>query len=140
MRPLDKFPAKFQQMLQSNKKSVISAEASERVLLNRLLSPFQSSQRVYNLTDLFFLVAIHKADPDVIVGHEFLGVTLDVLLTRVRDLKADNWSRIGRFKRTRWPPIGKQGTNLRFLSGRLMCDLARDGAKVGTLSTYQTRC
>ena len=48
----------------------------------------------------------------------------------MRDLKADNWSRIGRFKRSRWPLIGKQGTNIKFLSGRLLCDLASDGAKV----------
>jgi DNA polymerase alpha subunit A len=38
VRPLDKFPAKFQQIAQDNKKGVIWAEATERVLLNRLLS------------------------------------------------------------------------------------------------------
>jgi len=75
-------------------------------------------------------VTLHKADPDVIVGHEFLGVSLDVLLHRMRDLKVDHWSRIGRFRRSRWPVIGKQGSNLKFLNGRLMCDLASDGAKV----------
>ncbi len=32
---------------------------------------------------------IHRADPDIIVGHDFLGVSLDVLLNRMRDLKAD---------------------------------------------------
>lgn len=26
--------------------------------------------------------------------------------------------------------IGKQGTNIRFLQGRLLCDLTSDGAKV----------
>ena len=77
---------------------------------------------------------IYKSDPDVIVGHEFLGVTLDVLLSRMRELKADNWSRIGRFRRTKWPNIGRQGTNLRFISGRLLCDLASDGAKVVLLT------
>ena len=75
-------------------------------------------------------MTIQKADPDVIVGHEFLGVSLDVLLTRMRELKADNWSRISRFRRAKWPAIGKQGTNLKFLNGRLLCDLASDGAKV----------
>ena len=75
-------------------------------------------------------MTLHKADPDVIVGHEFLGVSLDVLLHRMRELKADHWSRIGRFRRSKWPNIGRQGTNLRFLSGRLLCDLASDGAKV----------
>ena len=51
---------------------------------------------------------IYKSDPDVIVGHEFLGVTLDVLLSRMRELKADNWSRIGRFRRTKARRIGEK--------------------------------
>jgi DNA polymerase alpha subunit A len=83
--------------------------------------------------DLFKLlhpVTTHKADPDVIVGHEFLGVSLDVLLQRMKELKADHWSRIGRFRRSKWPNVGKQGTNLKFLNGRMLCDLASDGAKV----------
>lgn len=75
-------------------------------------------------------VTIQKADPDVIIGHEIVGVSLDVLLLRLRELKADHWSRIGRFRRSKWPAIGKQGTNLKFLNGRLLCDLASDGAKV----------
>jgi DNA polymerase elongation subunit (family B) len=72
----------------------------------------------------------HRADPDAIVGHDFLGVSLDILLYRMRELKVDHWSRIGRFRRSKWPFIGKQGTNLRFLNGRLVCDLASDAAKV----------
>ena len=74
-------------------------------------------------------VTIQKSDPDVIVGHEFLGVSLDVLLGRMKDLRADHWSRIGRFRRTRMS-LGRPGTNLRLLYGRLICDLASDGAKV----------
>jgi len=76
-------------------------------------------------------VTIYKADPDIVVGHDFLGVSLDVLLNRMRDLKADHWSRLGRFRRSKWPNIGRQGSNLKFLNGRLLCDLASDGAKVG---------
>lgn len=48
----------------------------------------------------------------------------------MKELKADHWSRIGRFRRSKWPNVGKQGTNLRFLNGRMLCDLASDGAKV----------
>lgn len=81
-------------------------------------------------------VTIYKADPDVIVGHEFLGVSLDVLLKRMRDLKADHWSRIGRFRRSKWPNIGRQGTNLKFLNGRLVCDLASDSAKVSVSTSH----
>jgi DNA polymerase alpha subunit A len=63
-----------------------------------------------------------------------LGVSLDVLLHRMRDLKVDHWSRIGRFRRSRWPSIGKQGSNLKFINGRMLCDLASDGAKVWHVS------
>jgi len=74
-------------------------------------------------------VTIQKSDPDVIVGHEFLGVSLDVLLGRMKDLNADHWSRIGRFRRAKMN-LGRPGTNLKLLYGRLVCDLASDGAKV----------
>ena len=80
-------------------------------------------------------MTLHKADPDVLVGHDFLGVSLDILLHRMRELKADHWSRIGRFRRSKWPGIGRQGSNLRFLNGRLLCDLASDGAKSMISST-----
>jgi len=73
---------------------------------------------------------IKKYDPDVIAGHDFLGVTLDVLLQRLKILKVEPWSCIGRFRRSKWPNIGRQGTNIRFLQGRLLCDLASDAAKV----------
>lgn len=80
-------------------------------------------------------MTIQKSDPDVIVGHEFLGVSLDVLLGRMRDLKADHWSRIGRFRRAKMN-LGRPGTNLRLLYGRLVCDLASDGAKVRVQITF----
>ncbi|EED77339.1 predicted protein, partial [Postia placenta Mad-698-R] len=111
VRPLDRFPSNFEVRAAKNGKGVISPQKNERMLLNNLL------------------VTIHKADPDAIVGHEVLGVSLDVLLHRMRDLKADHWSRIGRFRRSKWPNIGRQGTNLKFMNGRLLCDLASDSAK-----------
>jgi hypothetical protein len=48
----------------------------------------------------------------------------------MRDHKVEHWSRIGRFRRSKWPTIGKQGSNLKFLNGRLLCDLTSDFAKV----------
>ncbi|TFY64658.1 hypothetical protein EVJ58_g2476 [Rhodofomes roseus] len=111
VRPLDRFPPNFEVRAGKNGKGVISPMKNERMLLNSLLA------------------TIYKADPDIIVGHEFLGVSLDVLLHRMRDLKADHWSRIGRFRRSKWPGIGRQGTNLKFMNGRLLCDLASDSAK-----------
>ncbi|KAK1224663.1 DNA-directed DNA polymerase alpha catalytic subunit pol1 [Marasmius sp. AFHP31] len=118
VRPLgDKFPSGFEVHAKANGKGVVSCMKNERMLLSSLLA------------------AIHRADPDVIVGHDFLGVSLDVLLHRMRDLKVDHWSRVGRFRRSRWPNIGKQGTNIKFLTGRLMCDLTSDGAKSMISST-----
>ncbi|KAI0077749.1 DNA polymerase alpha catalytic subunit [Panus rudis PR-1116 ss-1] len=111
VRPLDRFPPNFENRARANGKGFISPMKNERMLLNSLLA------------------TLHKADPDVLVGHEFLGVSLDVLLHRMRDLKADHWSRVGRFRRSKWPSIGRQGSNLKFLNGRLLCDLASDSAK-----------
>ncbi|KAH6916400.1 DNA polymerase alpha catalytic subunit [Coprinopsis sp. MPI-PUGE-AT-0042] len=101
IRPLDRFPPDFEVQAKRNTRGQLSPAQNERMLLGLLLG------------------AINKADPDIIVGHEFLGVSLDVLLHRMRDLKVDHWSRIGRFRRT----------NVRFLNGRLVCDLASDAAK-----------
>lgn len=128
VRPLDKFPPNFEKKAKDNAKGSILPMQNERMLLNSLLSklaplfpPLLSSDPA--------LVAIFKADPDVIVGHDFLGVSLDVILDRMRDLKAEHWSRLGRFRRSKWPNIGRQGTNIKFLNGRLLCDLASEGAK-----------
>lgn len=112
IRPLDKFPPGFEAEARVNTRGTISPMANERMLLSLLLG------------------SINKADPDIIVGHDFSGASLDVLLHRLRDLKVDHWSRLGRFRRSKWPNIGKQGTNIKFLNGRMLCDLASDGAKV----------
>ena len=32
---------------------------------------------------------MYRANPDIIIGHEFFGVSLDVLLHRMKELKAD---------------------------------------------------
>jgi DNA polymerase Pol2 len=85
----------------------------------------RTERELLNLT----LIQIQRADPDVIVGHEFLGTVLEILLTRMKELKADHWSRIGRIRRTQLR-IGKQGfTNAKYLAGRLVADLSSEGAK-----------
>ncbi|KAJ7132213.1 hypothetical protein C8R44DRAFT_773372 [Mycena epipterygia] len=117
VRPLDRFPPNFEAQAIANGKGAISPVKNERMLLSSLLN------------------AIYRADPDIIIGHDFLGASLDVLLHRMRELKADHWSRLGRFRRSKWPSIGKQGSNLKFLSGRMLCDLVSDGAKTMISST-----
>lgn len=116
VRPLvDMFPPRFEQEAKSSGTKVMTVKY-ERMLLNTLLAQIQ------------------QQDPDVIVGHEFSGVSLDVLLHRMRDLKADHWSRIGRLRRPKWPSL-RQGFNVRLTAGRLICDLASDMAKGMITST-----
>lgn len=38
-------------------------------------------------------------DPDIIVGHNFAGFDLDVLLHRMKALNIQHWHRLGRLKR-----------------------------------------
>lgn len=129
VRPLDRFPPNFEARAKVNSKGHISPMKNERMLLNSLLGKL-NPRFTQASTDFDSEVTIHKSDPDVIVGHEFLGTSLDILLHRMRDLKADHWSRLSRFRRAKWPNIGKQGFNIKFMNGRLLCDLASDGAKV----------
>ncbi|KAJ3136539.1 DNA polymerase alpha catalytic subunit, partial [Physocladia obscura] len=80
---------------------------------------------------LHFLMAImHRTDPDIIVGHNFIGVDLDILLHRLRANKVDLWSKIGRLRRTKWPKLqtgaGGAGDSTfqerTVASGRILCD------------------
>ncbi|KAG0046869.1 DNA-directed DNA polymerase alpha catalytic subunit pol1 [Gryganskiella cystojenkinii] len=105
------FPPGFDNIVDRNRKKIVKMP-SERALLNMLLA------RIVN------------TDPDVIVGHNFVGFDLDVLLHRMKHTKADHWSRIGRLRRTVWPKLqsGAGGTGdttaqeKNIMSGRLMCD------------------
>lgn len=71
----------FDRIVESSKVKILK-QPSERTLLNLLLAN------------------IFRTDPDVIVGHNFVGFDLDVLLHRMKHTKADHWSRIGRLRRT----------------------------------------
>ncbi|KAF9908957.1 DNA-directed DNA polymerase alpha catalytic subunit pol1 [Linnemannia zychae] len=113
IRPLatSPFPPGFDRVVERSKVK-IHKQPSERVLLNLLLAN------------------IFRTDPDVIVGHNFVGFDLDVLLHRMKHTKADHWSRIGRLRRTIWPKLqagagGMGDTTAQekgIVSGRLMCD------------------
>ena len=110
VRPLSSFPNGFEGQAKSEGFAAVNAE---RFLLNSLLATIQ------------------RYDPDVIVGHEFGGTALDVLLHRMKDVKADHFSRIGRLRRQKWPVL-KQGLNTNLLSGRLLCDLSSEGSRVSS--------
>ena len=91
------------------------------------LEMVQNERHLLNL----FISMLHKLDPDVLVGHNFIGFSLDVLLHRFKALKIDlQWSKIGRLRRRVFPKLqsGAGGMNDSSLaerqvcSGRIICD------------------
>lgn len=109
VRPIEKFPPNLETKAR-DPRSPFQVVKAERALLNALLA------------------TINRHDPDVIVGHNFLGNSFEALLYRLKELKADHWSRIGRFRRKGFQ-ITKAGSNVRLLAGRLVADLSSDAAK-----------
>ncbi|OLY81429.1 DNA polymerase alpha catalytic subunit [Smittium mucronatum] len=71
-----------------------------------------------------------KSDPDIIIGHNFLGFLLDVLLHRMKLSKIEDWSQLGRMKRKFFPKLqsGLAGmgessfSEKQIMAGRLVCD------------------
>ena len=119
VRPIEKFPPDLESRARTEK-SPFQAVKAERALLNALLATIQ------------------RHDPDVVVGHNFLGNTFEALLYRMKELKADHWSRIGRFRRKGFN-ISKAGSNVRLMAGRLVADMSSDAAKVG-ICVRAARC
>lgn len=111
IRPIEKFPPGLEARAKTERSPFQTVKA-ERALLNSLLA------------------TIGRYDPDVLVGHNFLGNTFEAMLYRIKELKADQWSRIGRFRRKNMPHVSKVGSNARLLAGRLVADLSSDAAKV----------
>jgi len=82
----------------------------------------------------FFLAQMDLVDPDVILGHQLEGVDYSVLLNRLQEKKAHQWSRLGRLRRSQWPAsITKAGGNVfaerQIIAGRLLCDIGNDAGK-----------
>ncbi|KAI8319863.1 hypothetical protein GQ54DRAFT_22048 [Martensiomyces pterosporus] len=78
----------------------------------------------------FFTALLHRVDPDILVSHNFYGFDLDVLLHRMRALRSDGWSKLGRLRRTQWPKLqagaGGMGESTfserQVVAGRVVCD------------------
>ncbi|KAH0597087.1 hypothetical protein MHUMG1_05396 [Metarhizium humberi] len=110
------FPFGFDQLVQKRNRGLLVLKKQEVDILS------------------FFLAQVDVADPDVILGHQFEGVDYSVLLSRLREKKIHQWSRLGRLRRREWPAsIGKVGGNVfaerQVIAGRLLCDLANDAGK-----------
>ncbi|KAK3374895.1 hypothetical protein B0H63DRAFT_562886 [Podospora didyma] len=117
IRPLGTaFPLGFEKMAKDRKKGLIKLMKQEADML------------------AFFLAQVDIVDPDVIVGHQLEGVDYSILLNRLHEKKTNQWSRLGRLRRSQWPSsIGKVGNNVfaerQVIAGRLLCDLANDAGK-----------
>lgn len=101
--------------INSNSTNTLTAESSERALLNLLM------------------VKLHQLDADVLVGHNISGFDLDILLHRLQAKKvaSNMWSKIGRLKRSVMPRLNGGGSTFgsgaspgaqTCLAGRLLCD------------------
>lgn len=91
----------------------IEISKSERALLN------------------YILTILQNVDPDILVGHNFLGFGLDVLLHRMKHHKIElNWSKLGRLRRKKWPKLQSGAGGMsessweekQICSGRVVCD------------------
>jgi len=120
MRPVDaSFPVGFE-TLTKKQRGTIMLEKTETMLLAK------------------FLAVLERADPDVLMGHQLQDVDYPVLLSRFRACNVSGWHRIGRLRRREWPKnMGKGGGSFfaerQLISGRLLCDVANDMGKVGTI-------
>lgn len=110
VRPIEKFPPNLETRAKTESSPFLAVKV-ERALLNALLGTIQ------------------RHDPDVVVSHNFFGGNFEALLYRMKELKVDHWSRIGRFRR-KAINISKMGSNVRLMAGRLVADLSSDAAKV----------
>ncbi|CAG8582995.1 2831_t:CDS:10, partial [Diversispora eburnea] len=107
------WPSQFEDLVKKRKDQLhLTLETTEFALLNR------------------FLAIIKQNDPDVIVGHNFVGFDLDVLLHRMKILKIKDWSSLGRLHRLAMPPLNTKDKGRNdsssaekgIISGRLVCD------------------
>jgi DNA polymerase alpha subunit A len=71
------------------------AVARERKLNNATIQVERTESSLLN----YLIARIHTCDPDVIVGHNFSGFDLDVLLHRMKALNTQHWHKLGRLKR-----------------------------------------
>lgn len=132
------FSGKFGAILASNGPNNVRVEQvkNEKALLN------------------YFVAQLQRHDPDILVGHNFLGFDLGVLLHRMRANKTEFWSKIGRLNWSQWPKAKASAAAFsteasyaerQLLCGRIVCDTylaAKDMVKaknysLGTLAESQ---
>lgn len=84
-----------------------------------LVKIFENEQFMLNQ----FLINLHRIDPDIIVGHDFI-FDLDCILSRQSHFNDKiNWSRLGRLRRTNFKVSKSQKDKSLITCGRLICDI-----------------
>jgi len=105
-RPTEEaWPLDHREGLSGSKVTKVERTESERALLN------------------LFLARMNKIDPDIVVGHDIASYDLDILLHRFSQNKVQNWSRLGRLRRTNIPQSKGISRSHLAMSGRLVCDV-----------------
>lgn len=69
-----------------------------------------------------FLTKITQQDPDVIIGHDLYGYTLDLVISRLTAHNAISFSQIGRLKKVSLPKTYSAFQCRVATTGRLLCD------------------
>lgn len=68
-----------------------------------------------------FMKRFMDLDPDIVVGHNLLNFDYETLVMRMRFLKMNTWSKLGRLKRSELAQT--KATFRSMFSGRVMCDI-----------------
>ena len=74
----------------------------------------------------FLLALLQRIDPDVLVGHDLTTFDLPLLLARLKALKIERWSRIGRLAFRAWPGSGGREERRKSHIGATADDLPSD--------------
>ncbi|KAJ6252450.1 DNA polymerase alpha catalytic subunit [Anaeramoeba flamelloides] len=113
------FPTGFSEMV-NNK------FGNQKTTNKRQVNLFETETSLLN----FLIAKIHRLDPDILLGHNFFGFNLDVLLQRLFTKNVDYWSKLGRLRRSRRPKLQAGAGGMRestweekqIVAGRLICD------------------
>uniref|UniRef100_A0A1B0GK25 DNA polymerase n=1 Tax=Lutzomyia longipalpis TaxID=7200 RepID=A0A1B0GK25_LUTLO len=89
---------------------------------------FESERELLN----WFLAIYQNTDPDLIVTHDAADCQLDVIFDRVIGLKLQNWSRIGRLRRTAVDSKRYQD----YFTGRMICDVKKSAEEFIKCRSY----
>ena len=80
-----------------------------------------------------FFARVQQEDPDIFASHNLFGFEFDVLLSRAVANKVNEWSRVGRMRRSKLP---KNINEKDISSGRILCDTYKAAKEFLRETTY----